>query len=57
MRFGRKEKFSPRYVGPYKILQHVGAVSCALALPVQLTSVHHVFMLKKCLGDPDRFTC
>ena len=52
MRFGRKEKFSPRYVGPYKILQHVGAVSCALALPVQLTSVHHVFMLKKCLGDP-----
>ena len=54
MRFGRKGKLSPRYVGPYKILQRVGEVAYKLALPVELASIHpvfHVSMLKKCLGD------
>ena len=55
MRFGRKGKLSPRYVGPYEILQRVGEVAYELALPAELASVHpvfHVSMLKKCLGDP-----
>ena len=55
MRFGRKGKLSPRYVGLYKILQRVGEVAYELALAVELASVHQVFnvsMSKKCIGDP-----
>ncbi|XP_069150846.1 uncharacterized protein [Solanum lycopersicum] len=55
MRFCKKEKMRPRYVGPYEILQHVGEMAYKLALPTELTSVHlvlYVSMLKKCLGDP-----
>ncbi|XP_015068727.1 uncharacterized protein LOC107013295 [Solanum pennellii] len=55
MRFVRKEKLSPRYVGPYEILQRIGKVDYELKLPNELASVHpvfHVCMLKKCIGDP-----
>ena len=55
IRFGRKGKLSPRYLGPYEILHRVGGVSDELALPAELACVHlvfHVSMLKKCLGDP-----
>ncbi|XP_069143430.1 uncharacterized protein [Solanum lycopersicum] len=55
MRFGRKGKLSFRYVGPYEILQHVGEVAFESAFPPKLASVRivfHVYMLKKCLGDP-----
>ena len=55
MRFGRKGKLSPRYVGPYVILQCVGEVAYEFALPAELASVYlvfHVSMIKKCLGDP-----
>ena len=54
IRFGRKGKFTLRYVGPYEILQRVGEVAYELALPTELASFHlvfHVSMLKKCLGD------
>ena len=54
MRFGRKGKLSPRYVGPYEILQHVQLVAYELGLPIELAFVHpvfHVSMLKKCLDD------
>ena len=55
MRFCRKGKLSPRYVGPYEILQRVGKVAYELEFPAELASVHpvfHVSMLNKCLGDP-----
>ena len=55
MRFGRKGKFIPRYVGPYEILQRVGEVAYELALPTELASFHlvfHVSMLNNCLSDP-----
>ncbi|XP_069154494.1 uncharacterized protein [Solanum lycopersicum] len=55
MRFGRKGKLSPRYVGTYEIIQRVSEVSYELVLPAELDFVHpvfHVSMLKKCLGDP-----
>ena len=55
VRFGMKGKLSPRYVGPYEILQKIGKVAYDLRLPSELASVHpvfYVFMLKKCIGDP-----
>ena len=54
VRFGKKGKLSPRYVGPYEILQSVGKIAYELKLPNELASVHPVFqisMLKKCIGD------
>ena len=56
MRICKKGKLSPRYVGIYEILQHVGEVAYELALHVELASAHRVFhvsMLNKCLGYLD----
>ncbi|WMV38069.1 hypothetical protein MTR67_031454 [Solanum verrucosum] len=55
MRFGKKGKLSPRYVGPYEILKCVGKVAYELKLPIELAPVHlvlHISMLKKCIGGP-----
>ena len=54
--FDKKGKLSPRYVGPYEIMQRGGKVAYELRLPSDLSSVHRVFhvsMLKKCIGDPE----
>ncbi|KAK4729469.1 hypothetical protein R3W88_022457 [Solanum pinnatisectum] len=54
MRFGKKGKLSPRYIGPYRISKRVGSVAYELELPQELAAVHlvfHVSMLKKCMGD------
>jgi len=54
IRFDKKGKLSPRYVGPYQILKHVGKVAYELDLPNKLAPIHpvfHVSMLKKCIGD------
>nr|GFC75392.1 putative reverse transcriptase domain-containing protein [Tanacetum cinerariifolium] len=42
-RFGIKGKLSPRFIGPFEILDQVGEVSYRLALPPQLSHVHNVF--------------
>nr|GFC03314.1 hypothetical protein [Tanacetum cinerariifolium] len=42
-RFGIKGKLSPRFIGPFEILDRVGEVSYYLALPPQLSHVHNVF--------------
>ena len=50
MRFGKKGKLSPRYVGPFEILDRVGNVSYRLALPPSFSHVHpvfHISMLRK----------
>ncbi|XP_059315799.1 uncharacterized protein LOC132066513 [Lycium ferocissimum] len=55
MRFGKKGKLSPRYIGPYRILQRIRQVAYELELPPELAAVHpvfHVSMLKKFMGDP-----
>ena len=55
MRFGKKGKLSPRYTGPFEILERVGKVAYRLALPPELSSMHdvfHVSMLKKYISDP-----
>ena len=54
MRFGKKGKLSPRYIGPFEIIERVGNVAYRLALPPELASVHNVFhvsMLKKYVPD------
>ena len=43
MRFGKKGKLSPRFVGPFEILKRIGKVAYELALPPTLAGVHNVF--------------
>ncbi|KAD6795869.1 hypothetical protein E3N88_06765 [Mikania micrantha] len=42
-RFGLKGKLSPKFIGPFEVLEQVGEVSYRLALPPQLSHVHNVF--------------
>ena len=54
MRFCKRSKLSPRYIGPFIVLKRVGDVAYELALPLGLSGVHPVFhmsMLKKYHGD------
>ena len=44
-RFGRKGKPSPRFIGPYEILERVGPVAYRLALPLELAKLHDVLHL------------
>ena len=53
--FGRKGKLSPRFIGPYEVLERVGPVAYRLALPPKLAKLHdvfHVSMLWRYHSDP-----
>ena len=55
MRFSKKRKFSPQYIGPFEILEKMGDMAYRLALLPQLSRVHNVFlvsMLQKYQLDP-----
>ncbi|XP_070029923.1 uncharacterized protein [Nicotiana sylvestris] len=55
MRFGKKGKLSPRFIGPFEVLRHVEEVAYELALPPSLAGVHpvfHVSMIRKYHSDP-----
>ncbi|GJZ67601.1 putative reverse transcriptase domain-containing protein [Tanacetum coccineum] len=54
VRFGKRGKLNPRYVGPFKVLEQVGSVAYKLKLSEELSRVHntfHVSNLKKCYAD------
>ncbi|GJT42700.1 putative reverse transcriptase domain-containing protein [Tanacetum coccineum] len=54
IRFGKRGKLNPRYIGPFKILAKVGTLAYRLELPDKLSRVHstfHVSNLKKCFID------
>nr|GEW74595.1 hypothetical protein [Tanacetum cinerariifolium] len=54
VRFEKKGKLAPRYVGPFEIMERIGHVAYRLILPQELSYVHdtfHVSNLKKCLAD------
>ncbi|KAL0559074.1 hypothetical protein IC582_003663 [Cucumis melo] len=55
LRFERRGKLSPRFVGPFEILERIGPVTYRLVLPPSLSTVHdvfHVSMLRKYVPDP-----
>ncbi|GJU91588.1 putative reverse transcriptase domain-containing protein [Tanacetum coccineum] len=55
VRFRKKGKLAPRFVGPFEIVEKVGPVAYRLDLPKELNGIHdtfHVSNLKKCLVDP-----
>ncbi|KAK6160882.1 hypothetical protein DH2020_004263 [Rehmannia glutinosa] len=54
MRFGKKGKLNPRYIGPFEILERIGSLAYRIALPPALSGVHNVFhvsMLKMYIPD------
>nr|GEY35451.1 putative reverse transcriptase domain-containing protein [Tanacetum cinerariifolium] len=54
VRFGKRVKLNPRYIGPFKVLAKVGTIAYRLELSQQLSRVHstfHVSNLRKCLSD------
>nr|GEZ84963.1 putative reverse transcriptase domain-containing protein [Tanacetum cinerariifolium] len=54
VRFGKRGKLNPRYVGPFKVIARVGYVAYKLNLPKELRRVHntfHVSNLKKCYAN------
>ncbi|GJU96887.1 putative reverse transcriptase domain-containing protein [Tanacetum coccineum] len=54
IRFGKRGKLSPRYIGPFKIIERIGPVAYKLELPDKLRGIHstfHVLNLKKCLAE------
>ena len=55
VRFGKRGKLSPRFIGPFEILEMIGTVAYRLALPPSMSGVHEVFhvsMLRKYIPDP-----
>ena len=55
VRFGKRGKLSPRYIGPFEIVERIGPVAYRLDLPDELFRVHNVFhisMLHKYISDP-----
>ncbi|XP_028082298.1 uncharacterized protein LOC114283631 [Camellia sinensis] len=54
-RFGKRRKLTPRYVGPFQVLEKVGSVAYRVALPPSMSQVHNVFhvsMLQSYLPVP-----
>ncbi|GJX67320.1 putative reverse transcriptase domain-containing protein [Tanacetum coccineum] len=54
VRFGKRGKLNPRFVGPFKVIKRVGDIAYKLELPEELSRVHntfHVSNLKKCHAD------
>ena len=55
VRFSKRGKLSPRFIGPFEILERVGTVVYQLALPHSMIGVYgvfHVYMLQKYTPDP-----
>ena len=54
IRFRKRGKLGPRFVGPFKVIARVGKVAYRLELPAELSMIHdtfHVSQLRKCIAD------
>ena len=57
IRFGRRGKLGPRYIGPFPVEERIGEIVYRLELPASLVGVHpvfHVSQLQRCIGDQIR---
>ena len=55
VRFDKRGKLSPRFIGPFEVLERVGAVAYRLSLLPSMSGVHEVFhvsMLRRYTPDP-----
>ncbi|KAK9048737.1 hypothetical protein SSX86_002848 [Deinandra increscens subsp. villosa] len=58
IRFRKRGKLSPRFIGPFKVMARVGKVAYQLQLPDELSAIHntfHVSHLRKCLADESAY--
>ncbi|PKU61322.1 hypothetical protein MA16_Dca026276 [Dendrobium catenatum] len=56
-KFGRVSKLSPRYVGPFEIIERIGKSAYRLLLSDQLSDAHNIFhvsSLRKWIFDSDK---
>ena len=56
IRFGKTGKLSPRFIGPFPIIERIGPLAYRIKLPNWLSGVHntfHVSQLRKYVHDPD----
>ncbi|KAI3758147.1 hypothetical protein L6452_05699 [Arctium lappa] len=56
IRFGKRGKLSPHFLGPFPIIEHVGLQAYKLDLPPEMSGIHptfHVCYLRKCLAEEE----
>ena len=54
VRFGKRGKLNPRYIGPFEIVERIGPVAYRLEFPEEFSRVHNVFhisMLREYIPD------
>ena len=54
VRFGKAGKLTPRYVGPFRVMERIGFQAYRVELPEHMAGIHNVFHvshLRKCLHD------
>ncbi|MFS7929027.1 putative chromatin remodeling & transcriptional activation CHROMO-DOMAIN family [Helianthus anomalus] len=56
VRFGKRGKLNPRYIGPFKILKKIGTVAYRLELPEELSNVHNTFHVSNLKKSPTQET-
>ena len=55
VKFDKREKLTPRFIGPFEILERIGTVAYRLTLPPSMSGLHEVFhvsILRKYTPDP-----
>ena len=55
IRFQKRGKLNPRYIGPFRIIERIGLVAYQLELPSEMSRIHNVFhvsMLRTYVSDP-----